>query len=344
MIPIAAERSPRAWWWRPPAFLCGLGLIMAGLYATGSRIYLTPELASDRAALAEMAQQRALVLGASHGHAVMPSEAGLDGINMSHGGQDLFEMAYIARAVQRRAPKLELVLITLSYFSFVFDNAAYEEHGVKTRIGRRIRLYSGFPRLAFIPGDSAEFMKAKLWPIVTADHYRAAFRRLPLELGAGRGAADDNVDAEETAAAPTRHSHHPHTRGWFTQHARVRCHEYAHLMSVMRKNHPGLENDTRQQLYDLTRELEQAHVRVVFFTPPYQRAYSNCFDARFQRLTREAGAELERSTRARYFDFSTAPDFVDRLDYFANSDHLARDGMIAFSRQLAAALAEKPPR
>jgi hypothetical protein len=85
-------------------------------------------------------------------------------------------------------------------------------------------------------------------------------------------------------------------------------------------------------------------VRVVFFTPPYQRAYTACFDPRYQRLTREAGRELERATRARYFDFSKDPDFVDRLDWFANSDHLAKDGMVEFSHRFAAALAEKPPR
>lgn len=341
-VPGLAELSPRAWWWRPPAFLCGLALVLGGLYAVGSRIYLTHELADDRETLADMAQRHVLLLGSSHGHALIPREAGLDGVDMAHAGQDLFEMAYMARTVQRRAPKLNLVLITLSYFSFVFDNAAYEEHGVKTRVGRRIRLYSGFPRLAFIPGDSSEFMKAKLWPIVTADHYQTAFRRLPLarELGS----AEEEADGEEPDAAPRKHIAHAHDAASFARHAHARCHEYANLTKVMRKNHPGLEDDTQRSMLELTQELEREGVRVVFFTPPYQRAYTACFDPHLQRLTRESGRELERSTRARYFDFSKDPDFVDHLDWFANSDHLAKDGMVEFSHRFAAALAEKPPR
>jgi len=335
-----------AWWWRPPAFLMGLAALVALLYVGGSQVYLPDEVRDDRKALEEMQHRHALLVGASHGHDLILDEAGMDGVDMTHGGQDLYEMAYIARSVMRRAPLLDSVFIALSYFSFSFDNAAYVAKGVQTRIGRRIRVYSSFPRPAFYSGDAPQFLKAQLWPIVTADHYRAAFRRLPQRLAAAAATeTDEDTDSEEAAApAPAKKRRKRKPPGFYQNHARGRCRQYSHLMRVMRKNHPNVVEDTKELMLELTRELESASIRVIFFTPPYLRAYTDCFEQRYQQLTRDTGRYLERATHARYFDLSRVPEFVDRQTYFTDSDHLNVYGKVEFSHRLAARLAQRPER
>src|SRR3954466_5656912 len=129
------------WWWRPPAFLGGLLAIVAALYVFGSRVYLAEEVQRDLSAQARMDQRRVLLLGASHAHDLRLADARLDGVDLAHRGQDLFEMASIARAVKKRAQRMNAVLVTLSYFSFLFDNAAYLKGGIEERVERRIHLY-----------------------------------------------------------------------------------------------------------------------------------------------------------------------------------------------------------
>ncbi len=345
--PLAQAESV-GWWWRPPAFLTGFGLIMIGLYVAGNDVYKTRESEADRAALKEMSSRRVLLLGASHGRGLSLKEAGLDGVDVVHDGQDLFEVAYIARSVKARAPKLDTVLITLSYFSFVSDNAAYLAKGVQTRIGLRIALYRGFGRLAFIRGDAPHYAKALLAPVITPDHYRQVFQRIPDEL-ANTALDDDHVDeaeldGEDEEAAQRKARRRVARRSiprYFARHAQGRCRFYARMTRVMQKNHPGLVRETKELMLNLTRELEADAVRVVFFTPPYLRRYNECFDPRQQKLTRDTGRWLERATRARYFDFSNEASFVDHERYFRDSDHLNNSGKAAFSKLFAVKLAKE---
>jgi hypothetical protein len=347
--PLPPSLAPAAsWWWRPPAFLSGFGLIVFGLYVAGNDVYKTRETEADRAALKEMSSRRVLLLGASHGRGLVLKEAGLDGVDLVHDGQDLFEVAYIARSVKAKAPKLDTVLITLSYFSFVADNAAYVQNGVQTRIGLRIGLYRGFGRLAFIPGDASHYAKAMLAPVVTPDHYRQVFQRLPAEVATvmREDEADevdeaelDGVDDELRAKQARRRVQRRAIPRFFARHARGRCRFYARLTRVMQENHPRLARNTKQLMLNLTRELEAKSIRVIFFTPPYLRPFNECFDAPQQQLMRETGRWLESSTRARYFDFSTEPSFVDHERYFRDSDHLNNSGKLAFSRLFGKKLA-----
>jgi len=171
--PRPVRRAP----WAPPCFFLGLGLLVWGLYWLGKPHYADEDLRSDLQKVRDLEEARAVVVGASHGKGVDLEQLGLEGQNLSHNGQDLFEMAYIARSASERAPKLETVFIALSYFTFAFDNAADDRRGVRDRIGRRIEMYSAFPRAAFIPGDHAEYAKGLLYPVVTRDHFRHGFER-----------------------------------------------------------------------------------------------------------------------------------------------------------------------
>lgn len=334
MTASAPETAPTLrplarWWWRPPAFAAGFIAIVAGLYLVGHAVYLDQTIAADREAFAQMRDRHVLLLGTSHGHDLSLADAGFDGVDLSHGGQDLFEMAYMARTVKKTARKLDTVFISLSYFSLYFDNAAYVKDGVRSRVGRRIDLYSIFGRMALIPGDSAEYVKGRLYPVVTSDHYRAGFRNIA-SLLTGHGALSAAPAQPTTEVTQATHR----SRSFIAGHAKRRCKQFAEFSRNMSEHHPRLAEDSLRTTLELTRELTAASVRVVFFTPPYTRAYNACFDPDHARQTREAGQRFAREKGAFYYDFSEHPAYIDRLELFEDSDHLNEQGRAQFSRLL----------
>jgi hypothetical protein len=197
--------------WAPPVFLLGFVALVWTLRALAAPAYRTGEVREDLDKLAALEEEgTAIVVGASHGKGVRLTRAGLTGQNFSHDGQDLFEMLYIARTLRQRVHRIDTVLITLSYFSFAFDNAVYEKRGAHNRIGKRIDMYSAFPRLGFLRGDADEYAKGLFYPVVTRDHFRAGFhllgnrlRRLFSSPAASRRARHEASDEPEPSAEPS---------------------------------------------------------------------------------------------------------------------------------------------
>ena len=99
-----------------------------------------------------------------------------------------------------------------------------------------------------------------------------------------------------------------------------------------------------EALRDVSRDLERSGVRVVLVTVPYYETYNECFDERRQRLTRRLAKRVAAETGAEYIDAGEHPDFTRTREYFRNSDHMNRDGKIAFSRWLGQELARKKQR
>jgi hypothetical protein len=306
--------------------MAGLALVTGALYAVGHGPYESPQVRSDRENLAQMATGKAVVFGSSHGFNVLPETANLDGVNLSHGGQDVFEMVYMARAVKRAAPRLETVIFTISYFTFVFDNAAYLKRGTQTRIGRRIVMYAAFPSFGFVPGDASSYAKGLLAPVITRDHWRSV-------LWPGGSKKDALPDASDLPPS-ARHDLHVASESEIASYAKRRCKQYAGLMRNMTSNHPHLEADTFNALKDVSQELEDAGVRVVLVTPPYYETYNACFDSKRQALTRKLASRVAKETGAEYFDAGRLPELAENRQFFRNSDHMNHEGKTAFSRWL----------
>lgn len=191
--------------WAAPLFLLGFAALVWTLRALAAPTYRTGEVQRDLDKLAALEKSgNAIVVGSSHGKDVDLERTGLNGQNFSHDGQDVFEMTYIARSVRRRVPRVDTVLLAVSYFSFGLDNAAYQRRGTRTRIGKRITMYSAFPRAAFVWGDGPEFLKGLLYPVVTRDHFRAGFRALGHALAPVRTAkAAPRATEPEAEPAPS---------------------------------------------------------------------------------------------------------------------------------------------
>jgi hypothetical protein len=325
-LTVPPPSNPARCWWRPLVFLAGLGVLVGILYAIGYSTYESPVRRSDKKHLDRMATQSAVVFGSSHAFAILPDKMGLEGVNLAHGGQDVFEMAFMARAVKRDARNLKAVIFVVSYFTFAFDNASYLQNRTQTRIGRRISMYSTFSSYGFIPGDSSAYVKGVLWPLVTRDHWMSIF----LPGASRRNALPETGDLPPN---PKRDRHVSSARA-IEAHAKRRCQNYSALMRNMTSNRPGLEADAFEVLRDVSRELEDSGVRVVLVMPPYADAYDDCFDAKRQRTSRRLAARIASETGAEYVDAGAEDDFTKAPGYFANSDHLNRDGKVAFSRWL----------
>ena len=44
--------------------------------------------------------------------------------------------------------------------------------------------------------------------------------------------------------------------------------------------------------------------------------------------------KVQKERRIEYYDFSTDPDFKEKINLFANSDHLSKEGIHLFSLKL----------
>jgi hypothetical protein len=323
---------------RVTAFVAGIVLLFAAFYVVGRPAYATRERLKDRENVRRLAKAKVLVVGNSHGMQISAREFGVPAVNLSHPGQDLFELAHIARFAKARAPRLETVVIEISYSSFVFDNVAYEKDGVKTRVERRFDTYASFPRLSFIPGDAAQYAKGLLWPLVTEDHFQRGFQ----SLGSGRF-FEALVEGPEGAVlhANQRPEEKPpsaDTAAHFKKDADATCDNYRQLIDAMRGARPDLERETQRTLLSLVQELERDALRVVLVTTPYHPGYVACFDARWQRLMRASVRSVVRATKARYFDFSTDRTFQEP-SRFRDSHHLLPSQHRPFTKALVAAMA-----
>jgi hypothetical protein len=304
---------------RAVAFLLGLAAVVAVLYRVGVPHYQTPKLKAEKLRLADAKTAKVLIFGNSHALGIEPEYGGFRGTNFGRGGQDLFELAHTARYVLPRAPQAKTVLISLSYFSFSLDNAAYWKRGAQTHIGRRLHTYSAFPRLDFIAGDTGPYLKGLLYPLVTSDHWAQIFTRAP--------AMEADDDEEEKLVRRSAAQLGPI--------ARRRVRSYASMMKNMNGNNPEIANDTYATLRGLIEELQARGVTVALFTAPYWKAYNKQFPKKHRQRLAENARELSKRTGVRHYDFSDDARFSDAPELFANADHLNVDGKRIFSKIVA---------
>lgn len=304
---------------RAAIFLLGLAAIVAVLYRVGESHYQTPKLKAEKLRLAQAKTAKVLIFGNSHALGIVPEYGGFHGTNFGRGGQDLFELAHTARYVLPRAPQAKTVLISLSYFSFAIDNAAYVKGGVQTHIGRRLHTYAAFPRFDFIDGDTGPYLKGLLYPLVTSDHWAQVLTRAPaVEL------EDDEEEVVERKSAAQ-----------LGRQSRRRVRSYVSMMRNMKQNNPDVAQQTYATLRTLIAELQARGVTVALFTAPYWQAYNEQFPRTHRRRVAENARELAKAMGVRYYDFSDDSKFSDAPEIFANSDHLNIDGKRIFSKAIA---------
>ena len=181
---------------RSVLFLSILAALIAVLYIAGephSKYGARKQKVKD--IIADNEQIEALVFGSSHANCVNPRAFGLKGENLGRGGTDMFEVDYKIRAIVPHLPKMKVVFISISYFSFFYDNAAYEDSdGTKTRAELRTELYATYPSWSFIEGDLSELIAGKLSPLITEDHWQKIIMPNSKEQDSGIKASDQRTE------------------------------------------------------------------------------------------------------------------------------------------------------
>ncbi len=99
----------------------------------------------------------AVTLGNSHSDSLDYSVLGIDGQSLAFAAADLFEIEKYAMYLDDELPDLKTVFIAISYYSFRWDNAAFEPYRT-----RRIRYYSMVPVWSPIQGDMSDYALGKL--------------------------------------------------------------------------------------------------------------------------------------------------------------------------------------
>ncbi len=274
----------------------------------------------------------ALALGNSHAGSVQMKALGLaNGYRYARADGDLFEAAYLLRYLTPRLAKMKVVLIPISYFSFLEENPGAGEVEI-----RRAHLYASLPSWRALPGDWKAFLIGKshtyfpLPRLLREDNWEGVFYALlgqePEEKGFIEVEEGDcsSLSADQLAASVEN-----------------RVAKYMRLTREMSTNNPDLAEDVYNTLVETTRYLRGQGVRVIYFTPPYWRGYTRRYmeqDPQTVQQMQAMMASLQQELGVEYYDFSREPEFAANPDLFKDSDHLNSCGAERFSRKLAQAI------
>lgn len=318
-------------------FAGGLAAVLALLVRVGHHHY--PSLDDGRiAALAANPDNlEAVVWGSSHAESVDLDIMGLKGENLFFVAQDLFEIEYKVRALAPKLPKLRTALVSISYFSFHFDNRISLK-GKRDRGAIRVQMYATYPKtLPWIAGDSGRFALGLLYPLVTTDHWRRVVSPKPLSPPTPPRSVPPRPEVRTLAAAGDdldALAVSPSWAAYLRRHAEERCTSYGPLIENMLRRHPRLTTDALEAATRFVTFLQKRGVRVVLFTPPFYREYNRLFEDEWQDDMRDAVSELEARTGVEYHDFSRDPEFERSPQFFKNADHLSEPAAALFSLKL----------
>src|SRR5687768_5271785 len=124
------------------AFMVGISLMFNVTGSLADRVAPLEEWRAEHQQKVAKLQARgelieAITLGNSHSDAIDYSVLGIEGQSLAFAAADLFEVEKYAMYLADGLPNLKTVFITISYYSFSRDNAAFEPFRT-----RRIGFYS----------------------------------------------------------------------------------------------------------------------------------------------------------------------------------------------------------
>ncbi len=288
---------------------------------------------------ARQAAIEAVTLGNSHSDSVDYSVLGIDGQSMAIAAADLFEIEKYAMYLGDQLPNLKTVFIAVSYYSFSWDNAAFEPYRT-----RRIQYYSMVPGWSPIRGDMPDFAMGKFESLthvmseVRSDNWFGVWQDL---AGSGSVPSANTEDYDgvltESAwglcphySAEQLEIHAPRT-------AKRNVSDANHMAII----HPQLERDAYDALARTIERLQAKEIRVVLFTPTYYEEYTEYFmedGSGIAENMKEMIERLHQTYQVEYYDFSSDREVRMHPELFYNSDHLGECGKRIFSAKLLQAM------
>jgi hypothetical protein len=153
------------------AFVTILLFISIFLYQQGDPV---SKYFKDKQKIKEIINKKSIktiVVGSSHASAINPEKLGYADVGyFNTGGADLFESCYQGKILISNLD-VTTVFMSISYFSFNYDNNYQISTGEYPRREKRIRIYASYPSFKLIDADYSNLLFGKFSPIVTENHW-----------------------------------------------------------------------------------------------------------------------------------------------------------------------------
>jgi hypothetical protein len=233
---------------------------------------------------------------------------------------DVFEVRHQVRVLLPGMPRLHTAIISLSYFSFQWDNAVGDD---KFYLSSRHLFYAEQRLGPWIPGDFGNYVVGKTFWLSRPDHgYNVV-------AGLRRGIEWEPVD--------------PPVQSWedLEEDAKLRAERFMRSTGVMMES----RDDLLQAAYDATvetvRMLQSRGVRVILVTPPLHQTYRSRIQAtpiptRMRRMAHRIATEHD----VVWID-GHASGLSEYAELFMDSDHLNPAGRALFTRWMLEKLEER---
>lgn len=251
------------------------------------------------------------VFGSSHGQADFKNAPG-DAVmfNFALSSQTPQYDAAMLRQFQDRLEPNALVIMTASYLSpyWTDKKAAFQQ--------KQSRYYRILSPENIVDVSISRYWLGRLCPILTVELREIASAFL-----------------KSTDLIPTTDERDGHNRlsdeDIPDEQARVGANHWSIISPVYPEVNPTMWDAWREML-TLCRENGW---KAVLVTPPYPEVYNECFPVGFYEEFLNRMNEISTEYGVPYLDYSHAPGFVKRLDYFKDIDHLNLDGAAEFNRR-----------
>jgi hypothetical protein len=327
-----------------PLLFVALGWLLGAALDHAARDLAPPYPAeSARFEMMEQRAERIRVLSAGNSHCLSIDFDALGmadrGFHVWLAGEDLFELESQMSALLPRLPKLETVLLSVSFASFHRDNGADTS---AERSGVRRKFYAIPPGYPMIPGDWENWLKGRMAGLVREDHFLGVLSGLELALRRPGFEPAPPPELGPTGAIDLRRKITEGNFDEMTVSARTTVKRHWDLQQDMMAHNPSLPDSAYQSLRRTLTMMQDRGLRVICFTAPVFDAYARNYD---RQTIREMHAYLDRLVEefdVEYHDFSDDRQFSGVAEFFANPDHLNETGAAAFSRHRLAALLTPP--
>jgi hypothetical protein len=259
-----------------------------------------------------------LLLGNSHitygiATRMLPGTAHVLGLHWN----DVFEVQHQVRVLLPRLPRLHTAIISLSYFSFHWDNAAGDDdYYLNSR-----RLFYAEERMGrWIPGDFRNYVTAQSYWLARPDHWYNV-------LDGIRHEEEEEKDDEEAVPAGL-------AREDLDRDAEMRLERIIRSTAVMEERRRDLQRETYEAVVGTIRLLQDQGVQVVFVTPPLYQPYLAGLEAtRFPAEMRALASRLVDEHGVVWIDAGES-EFQAPANLFMDADHLNLRGRVRFTRWL----------
>jgi hypothetical protein len=310
----------------------GIGaVIYAGCHLYAARA--APRFVEHQIRLAGLVERgteiEALVAGNSLCCSLDWDELGIEGYELRHPASDLFETAYVIEEALPHVPNLQVVFVPLGFTALHWDNSL--------RPQMRSEVYATYGSFRPIGGRWDGIVMGLVAPTVRPDYGESLFEHL-----IGRERPQASIDARGRIGRDMQEARL--TTSKFEAQAESAVERHLRISGDVDASRPDAADAALEALRSLARKLEDRHVDLVLFLPPFHESYLRRFPAT------EHGGELVRELRqglrtlqgehanVAFADASLHPEISRRRRNFRTCDHLSSTGAREFSRVLRAEL------